>query len=446
MMRRLRSRQAGHWGRERGVGQPGGQLLGQVASQTPGEPHVQRNRRREHLVGFQSQALEQQLGERGGQRPLAFQAHRRQAGALLQDALHVLAVVLVLLVGALGGVQVGVAGDADDVGVLDGVHAEHLVGHHLDGVLEQDEGEPLARQLDDARALARHGHESQRHAFGAEVFGFVGLGRLVLVGAFRLDGLLAGAGLLVQAHHHVQRAVLQVGEGVARVDDLRREEGHDVLAHVAREEGALLVVEVAGAQVAHALLAQKAADLLVGALLDGVELVAARVDGVELLGGRHAGLGVDDVLLHQREVGQASHAHHEELLQVAPEDGDEVQALQKRHRLVGALIEHALVEGEPRKLAVLQIRRRQVRRSRRFGPDMLAQGGRGGLAGVFRVARGRFAQGLFVCFHGHSFPCVSSACRCALALGPLAYTYIYSRRACRPPASSRQAPRTACRG
>ena len=40
-------------------------------------------------------------------------------------------------------------------------------------------------------------------------------------------------------------------------------------------------------------------------------------------------------------------AHHEELLQVAPEDGDEVQALKQGHRLVGALVEHALIEREP---------------------------------------------------------------------------------------------------
>ena len=295
-----------------------------------------------------------------------------------------LAVVLVGLVGAFGGIQVGVARDADDVGVLDGVHGEYLGRHHLDGVLQQDELQAAARQLDDALALAGQGDQPQRHAFRPQVLRGLGLlgGRLfglalVLVGlgvgrvlaALRGLALALGAacragarvraaggvGFLVQPHHQVQRAVFQVGEGVAGVDDLRRQEGQHVGVHVVAQEGALLVVQVVGAQVAHVGLLQQAAQAFVRALVGGIQLVAAFVDGIQLLGGGHARLGVDDVLLHQRQVGQAAHAHHEELLQVAPEDGDEVQAFQQGHRLVGALVEHAFVEGEPGELAVLQV-------------------------------------------------------------------------------------------
>ena len=267
-----------------------------MAGQAPRIAHVERHLRDVSLVRLEVQALEQQLLQGGRQRPFAFEAYRRQARALLQDALHVLAIVLVALVGAFGGVEVGVAGDADDVRVLDGVHGEYLARHHLDGVLQQDELQSFARQRDHALALARHGDEAQRHALGSEVLPLLLLGRLFAV--LGLRRLLLRARLLVEAQYHVQRAVLQVREGMARVDDLRRQERHHVLVHVIGQEGALLVVEVFGAQAAHAARAQLFPHAFVGAFLDGVQLVAARVDGVELLGGRHAGLRVDDVLLH----------------------------------------------------------------------------------------------------------------------------------------------------
>ena len=66
---------------------------------------------------------------------------------------------------------------------------------------------------------------------------------------------------------------------------------------------------------------------------------------------------VADLLLDERKVGQAADAHHEELLEVAREDGDERKTLEQRNVAVFALIEHALIEREPRKLAILHIRK-----------------------------------------------------------------------------------------
>ena len=136
--------------RERRLGE-----RGQTTAQPPGVTHVQRHAGDEQLVLGQAQLLQQKPLHRARERPLAFQAHRRQAAALLQNALHVLAVVLALLLGAFRGIQIGVAGHADDVGVLDGVHREDLGGEHLDGALHQDELQPVARQFDDAARLAR---------------------------------------------------------------------------------------------------------------------------------------------------------------------------------------------------------------------------------------------------------------------------------------------------
>ena len=98
---------------------------------------------------------------------------------------------------------------------------------------------------------------------------------------------------------------------------------------------------------AYALLGKGAADMLVVAFLDGVQLAAPLVDGLDLLGRCHAGLRVLDRRLDEREVGQAANAHHEELAKVRPENRDEVQALEQRYRLVSALVEDALVEGQP---------------------------------------------------------------------------------------------------
>ena len=326
------------------------------------------------------QAIEQKLLQHAGKRALGLQAHRGQAAALLQDALHVLAIILVGLVGVLRGVQVGVARDAQDVGVLDGVHAEHLGGGHLHSVLEQDELEALARQLDDAGALARHGQDAHGDALGAQVLAFLRgrmdfgcLDRFAVLGLVLLLGLLR-AHFLVKAHDDVERSVLQMGEGVARIDDLRGQERHDVGGRVVGQEGALLVVEIGGAQMAHAVCGQGLAHLGVGLLLHGVQLVATLVDGGKLLRRRHARLRVEDLLLQKRQVGQAAHAHHEELLEVGPEDADEVQALEQRNSLIGALVEHALVEREPRQLAVLH------------------------------VGCGSYMRCGFVCFHGVPFP------------------------------------------
>ena len=79
---------------------------------------------------------------------------------------------------------------------------------------------------------------------------------------------------------------------------------------------------------------------------------------VRLLGdvGEHVRRGAADVRRH-REPGedaalQAGDAHHEELVEVAGEDGEEVGALEHRQRRVFGELEHALVERQPAQLAV----------------------------------------------------------------------------------------------
>ena len=324
------------------------------AGQGEGEAHVEGHRGGVDLVGLQLQPHEQELAHRGGELALALQAHRHQAGALLQDLLHVLAVVFFALVGGFRAVEVRVARDADDVGVLDRVHVEDALRIGLERVLEQDVLEALAGDLDKARSLFGQGHDADGHALGALVFQALAL---FLGGGALLFGHL---GLLLrlffeQAHDDVKRPVFQMGEGMARVDDLRREIGKGAGGQEVLNVGHLLGVEALVLEVLDARGSELVVDLVVDALYYRVELVATLVYGVELLAGGHVALGVYDGLFQQVQIRQASHAHHEELLQVAREDAHELQALQKGHGLVAALVQAAFVEGEPGELAVLHV-------------------------------------------------------------------------------------------
>ena len=74
---------------------------------------------------------------------------------------------------------------------------------------------------------------------------------------------------------------------------------------------------------------------------DGGELAARRQAG-EI--GR--GIVFGDGLLETR------YANHEELVEVRRRDGGKLDALEQRYRRVGRFLEHALVEGQPRQLAV----------------------------------------------------------------------------------------------
>ena len=142
-----------------------------------------------------------------------------------------------------------------------------------------------------------------------------------------------------------------------RVHDLRGKERKHVVPHIVAQVVALLAREILLAQVANVLIGEERAHALVRFLVVGIQLVAAGVNGLELLGRRHTGFRIDDRFLQKRQVGKRTDTHHEELLEVAPENGDEIQPLEQRYRRIGALVEHAFVEIEPGKLAVLHIGR-----------------------------------------------------------------------------------------
>ena len=261
--------------------------------------------------------------------------------------------VLVVLVGFLVRVQIGVARDLDHIGVLDGIHAEQALHHQLERMFEQDERERAIAALDgdDALGVLRHGDDAHD-----DVLGRLRPRRL----AFGLAGFLRllELGLVVEAHGYVERAVLQMGEGMRRVYDLRRYERQHVGVQIRLHLLGLFGRQFVGIELADAGVRQ--------ARTHGMEVLGclrrqvahAGIDGVELLVRRHARLAVVDVGLGKRQVEQAADAHHEELFEVRPPDGEEFQPFEQRHARIDGLVEHALVEREPGKLSVLHIGRR----------------------------------------------------------------------------------------
>ena len=99
-----------------------------------------------------------------------------------------------------------------------------------------------------------------------------------------------------------------------------------------------------------------------------------RPDRVECLRGaqavgRRARVACRDLLL------QAGDADLEELVEVAGEDGQEAHALEQRVALVDGLVQHAVVELEPRQLAVDVRDLRSGCRATRSGGTRLARSG-----------------------------------------------------------------------
>ena len=149
------------------------------------------------LLGIQLELLFQQFADLRGI-ALHLQPYRRQTAALAQGLGHVIPQVLALVVvdPGLGIVDVGIPGHRDDALLGDVIGLEdlpqlgedHLFGAYILGI--------FARQQDNGRQRIRHFHDSQQRA--------------ILAGEH-------GSG--------IERLVLQMGEGVAAVDDLGESSG-----------------------------------------------------------------------------------------------------------------------------------------------------------------------------------------------------------------------------
>ena len=267
---------------------------------------------------------------------LDLEPHRRAEAAaqqlLLQRGEQVLGVVLLDL-------EVLVAGDAEGV-VLQHLHAgEELVEVARDDVLERHE------------ALALDSAEPPRRRRAEQVGGTL----------TRAKCSLPVCGLRTQ-HGEVERQAGDVGERVRRVDGQRREHREDPVARRAAERLAAPRRSRSSQRTSVDALVRRAPGAPRRWKTRGVPLHAARgrprrsaraPRGAQPGGGAHGEAGGDAAL-------EAGHADHEELVEVAGEDGQEAGPLEQRHGRVLGELEHPLVELQPGQLAVEEAVGRQV--------------------------------------------------------------------------------------
>ena len=315
---------------ELGIGKLAHEALRDLALKGEGEvSHAQRARDVEHLAFSQLKCLTHELDERLGELALHFQANGVEAQALLEHALDVLAVVVFQVERSLVGVDVGVARDPDHR-ALGGVEVdEEPVGKREDDVFKQGVAQRVHVVLDLDEAAQRRGDLDDAE-----------------------KSRLRGAG---QVEDDVERVVVQVGEGVARVHDLGRDHGQHLgdkeLLHGLLVLGGVVSPLHAHDAVGRELVLELAGDLVVTCDVVGQHLVDAR----KLLAGRLVRLVVHGLELKACQLGEAAQANHHELVEVALEDGGHLEALEQGHGRVGGLFKHTLVELQPRQLAVLRV-------------------------------------------------------------------------------------------
>ena len=349
---------------------------------------VERHVSLEHALAREAKAL-LNLGQLLlGEVALHLQTHGLQALPALQHLLHVLAVVLFLLDALAVRVDVSVSRHADHGRGGGGVVAKAAAQHLEHRVLHKDVAILALRrgQLDDAPERGGNLNDAQK-------------------------ALLVRT---VERARHVQVAVAEVGEGVPRVDDHRRYDRCDGKVVRALDLRPVRIRQV---------LARDAREAVLGkAPLDGGERAPLTRDevrqhpehGVDLLGRRLVRLVLAWLVLQQRQVAQAADPDHEPLVEVAPEDGDELQPLEQGNGLVKGLVQHAVVKAQPADLPVLRIR--EVPRLRMGALLVLrAHVLRGplleGRLGVLEVSRGLRARRLVLLLLSHRFPSVPSRLR-----------------------------------
>ena len=306
--------------RERVRGSQGGvaQARAVHAGEHPEGGEVERRRDAERVAAGDLERLHEVLDEAVGGCLLDLQAHHVAEAPAPQLGLDGPEQV----VGLVRDREVRVARDAEAGGV-DDLHARKEPLHvGRDDVLERHQ----------AVARRQQARQPRRHLDAGEA-------RLPLH-------------RVAHAQAQVEREAGDVGERQSRADGQRREDRVDLAVELLVDLRALRGRQVADAHHLDALGGQRRADLLVPqAALLGRELAHALGHPVEhlvareLVGRRRDAPGLEGVL-------HGGHADHEELVEVAREDGEELAALQQRDAGVGRQGQHARVEVEPRELAV----------------------------------------------------------------------------------------------
>ena len=277
------------------------------------------------LLRHQLQPLQQHLPQ-GRRLALHLQADRRQPLPLAQQLCHLGPQIQVLLVHGLVIAQVRVPGDRHHRLLFDLIDLEDLPQMMGQDVLRPHKGAGAVRQHHDGRYHIRHPHDAQPPLVP-----------------------------FPQQRRSVQGLVLQVGERMAGVDDL----GHQQRPHGLPVPGAhilpVAVFQLLIGDVHHAVLRQGTHQILIHLVPLPDQRHHRRIDPPQLLRRGKAPLVLLGAGGHQSQVRQAPHPHHEELVQIAGEDGEEAEPLHQRDGGVCGLLHHPLVKGQPAQLPVLGI-------------------------------------------------------------------------------------------
>ena len=163
-------------------------------------------------------------------------------------------------------------------------------------------------------------------------------------------------------HRQVQAQIGDMRKRAAGIEGQRRQHRKHRLAEIRIGDCQLLLVQRGVIQDLHAGFGQRREQLVVQALVGVVEqLLDLAADGHQLGSRMHAvGPHIQDAGVHLGD--QAGHAHHEKLVQVGADNGQELDALQQRIPFVLSLLQYAALEGEQAQLAVkVELRRIQRR-------------------------------------------------------------------------------------
>ena len=304
---------------------PGARLPAGVAQprpvhsgQRPERREIERRADAEGVAAGHLERLHQVLDEALGGVLLHLEAHDVAEAAAAQLRLDRAEEVVRLV----GDREVRVARDPEARGVEHLHPGEEPADVRLDDVLERDQ----------AVVDRQEARQPRRHLDAGEA-------------GLALDGV-------ADAQPEVEREPGDVGEGQPGAHRERREDRVDLAVELDVHLTALVGRELGEGDDVDARPGERGADLLApDAALLGRQLAHPRGDPVEdllageLVGRRRPPARLERVL-HRR------HPHHEELVEVAGEDREELAALEERHAGIARQGQHARVEVEPRQLAV----------------------------------------------------------------------------------------------
>ena len=293
------------------------------------EAQVQRAFLRKHPLVRQFQLLAEDADDllRGRGRDL--QADCRQLAAALEQVGHDLAVVDIVVHHPLFDVDVSVAGDAEEAGLLHGILAEdkgRIVQHQLLGQGKLRAAVPA----DDLHPLHLAGNGD--HA----------------------EALLP---FFLEQDAEIDLLVPQEGERMAAVHDLRAEDGEQLALEVFFPEVLLLFGKRVEVHLLITASCQTFQRLLVIFITILLQMRHLGHDGGQLLFGGHVRLvlALVPLLFGAHQAGpllQRTHAHHEELVEVGAVNGQELDLLGQRDIFILAQHEHPAVEIQPAQFAV----------------------------------------------------------------------------------------------